>query len=487
LNVAAPGTFLAKESHWNAARQNEKPVMTNSINLAALGLGGIDTTSLVSSLVSIQQQPLTQLTTEQQNLQSAQTTISGFSTTLSALKSAATALADPASFSSMKATSSDPSVVATASATAPSGQWSVSVSAIAQEQRTLSTGFTSSTTALGLSGNLGIALGGGASQSIAISPTDTLSDITGKIASSGLRVQSSLVYDGSNYHVLVTGLDTGKANAITFDESGLTGSPSLGLSQLASTIQNAQDASVSVGGISVTSATNQISNAIPGVTFAVTQPTTSPVTIQIASDPTTMEQNVQAFVTAYNAAVSSGHTAAGFGTQTASNSLLQGDQTIGSSLDQLGSLIGEAVPGTSGVYTTLGSVGIDLNTDGTLTLDSAKLSSAIAADPTSVQRLFVTDASNGSQGVMGAIGSAIDAMTVGSSSPIQAELNAFSSHNQDLTNEIGNLQQQSTDYQKQLQNTFAQMNATLAAYKTMAASLNLDSGSSSSSSTNGVL
>jgi flagellar hook-associated protein 2 len=465
--------------------------MTNAINLAALGMGGIDTSGLVSSLVSIEQQPMNQLTTEQQNVQSARATISSFSNTLSALKSAATALSDPLTFSSMKATSSDSSVVATASATAPAGQWTVSVSAIAQEQRTLSIGFGSSTTALGLSGNLGISLAGGASQSVTIASTDTLSDIAGEIASSGLRVQSSLVYDGTNYHLLVTGLDTGKANTITFDESGLSGTPALGLSDPANTIQNAQDASVLVGGpngINVTSATNQIANAIPGVTFAVTQPTTSPATIKVAGDPTGMEQNVQAFVTAYNAAVSSGHAAAGFGTQTATNTLLQGDQAIDSSLDQLGSLIGEAVPGTSGVYTTLGSVGIALNTDGTLSLDSTKLSAAIAADPVSVQRLFVTDASNGSQGVMAAIGSAIDSMTTGAGAPLQAELNAFSSHNQDLTNDIGNLQQQSTDYQKQLQATFAQMNATLAAYKTMAASLNLNSGtSSSSSSSNNVL
>ena len=457
--------------------------MPNPVNLAALGMGGIDTTSLVSSLVSIEQEPMNQLTTQQQNLQSAQTTISGFSSTLSALSSAASALSDPATFQSMKATSSDPSVVATTSGTAPAGTWSVSVSAIAQEQRTLSNGFASSTTALGLNGNLGISIGGGAMQSIPIAPTDTLSDIAGEIASSGLRVQSSIVYDGSNYHLLIAGLDTGKSNAITFDESGLTGSPSLGLSVSKNTIQTAQDASLTVGNIPVTSATNQIANAIPGVTFAVTQQTTSPATIQVAADPTTMERNVQAFVTAYNAVVSSGHTAAGYGTTAASNTVLQGDQAIRSSLNQLGSLVGEEVPGTTGAYTTLGSVGISFNTDGTLSLDSTMLSSALSADPTSVQRLFVTDQTNGSQGVMSTISSAIESMTTGASSPFQAELNGFSSRSADLTNEIGNMQEQSTAYQTQLQNTFAHMNATLAAYKTMAASLNLNSGTSSSSST----
>ncbi len=462
--------------------------MANAVNLAALGLGGIDTTSLVSTLVSIEEQPMNQLTTQQQNIQSAQTTISSFSSAMSALSNAAQTLSDPSTFSAMSATSSDSSLVATASATAPAGQWSVSVSSIAQSQRTLSSGFASSTVPLGLSGNLGISIGGGATQNISISPTSSLSDISNEIASSGLRLQSSLMYDGSNYHLLVSGLDTGKDNAITFDESGMAGSQSLALSVASNTIQQAQNANLTVGGIAVTSATNQIANAIPGVTLAVTQPTTSPATIQVNASTTTMEQNVQAFVTAYNAVVSAGHADAGYGSQTASNPVLQGDQAIRSSLNQLGSLVGEAVPGASGAYATLGSVGVSLNTDGTLSLDTTALTSALAADPASVQRLFVTDSSNGSQGVMGAVTSMVELMTTGSSSPVQAELNGFSSRNTDLSNHIASMQLQATTYQNQLKNTFAKMNATLATYKTMAAQFNANSGNSSSgSSTNSVL
>jgi flagellar hook-associated protein 2 len=454
--------------------------MTNSVNLAALGFGGIDTTSLVSNLVSIEERPMNQLQTQQQNIQSAQSTISSFSSSLSALSSAAQTLSDPTTFSSTTATSSDSSIVATASGGAPTGQWSVSVSSIAQAQRTLSNGFASSTTPLGVSGNLTITLGSGAAQTINLSPTDTLSDIAGEISSSGLRLQSSIVYDGSNYHLLVSGLDTGQANGITFDESGLS-SP-LGLSVASNTIQNAQNANLTVGGIAVTSASNQIANAIPGVTFAVTQPTTSPASIQVNANPSAIEQNVQAFVTAYNAVVSAGHTAAGYGLTAASNSLLQGDQAIDSSLDQLGSIIGEALPGATGNYTTLDSVGISLNADGTLSLDTSTLTSALASDPTDVQRLFVSDSTNDTQGLMGVITSMIDSTTNGPGSPIQAELNAYSSRNNDLSNDITNMQDQTTAYQTQLQNTYAQMNATLATYRTMAAQLSASEGGSSSSS-----
>jgi flagellar hook-associated protein 2 len=460
--------------------------VTNAINLAALGAGGLDVSGLVNQLVAIQQQPLNQVAAHQQSLQSAQTTLSSFSSTLSALKSAAVGLSDPTGFSSMKATSSDPSIVTSVTGTPVAGQWSVSVSSIAQAQRTLSNGTASSTTALGVSGTLGIALGSGASQNISIASTDTMSDVAGKLATAGLRIQSSLVYDGSKYHLLVAGLDTGQANTITFDESGLTSSGfTLGLSNpgLANQIQKAQNANLTVGGIAVTSATNQIANAIPGVTLAVTGPTTSPATLTIAGDPTAVQQKVQAFVTAYNAVVSAGHKAGGFGTQKASNTLLQGDQGIRMSLEQLGGLIGGNVAGTSGAYTNLGSVGVALNTDGTLSLDSTKLASALAADPTSVSRLFVTDAGTGATGVMATIGSTVDAMTTGAGAPIKAEQDSFGNRIHDLSTQMARMQQQSDAYAKQLQQTFAQMNTTLALYKQMAGSL----GNNNNSGNNGVL
>jgi flagellar hook-associated protein 2 len=458
------------------------------INVAALGFGGIDTSSIVTQLVAIQQQPANELTTQQQNIQSAQATITSFSSTLSALKNAAAALSDPSGFTSTAATSNDPSVVATANAGASPGQWAVSVSSIAQQQRTLSNGADSSTTALGLSGTLNIQVGSGSPTAITVSASDTLSDIAGEIASAGLRVQASMVFDGSRYHLLVSGLDTGASNAITFDESGLSSSGySLGLSDPSSNLQNAQDAHLTVGGFAVTSPTNQVSNAIPGVTLALTQPTTTPATVSVASDPSSVQQKVQAFVTAYNAVVAAGHGAAGFGTTKASNTLLQGDSAIRSSLDELGSLMGDAVPGTSGAYTTLDSVGISLDTDGTLSLDASKLSTALDADPSSVERLFVTDTTNGSQGVMGTIGSTIDALSTGSSAPIQAELDGFTNRTQQMTTQLAAMQVRTAAYQTLLQAQFTQMNATLAQYKQIAASLDASSGNSSNSSSNGVL
>jgi flagellar hook-associated protein 2 len=464
--------------------------MSNSINLAALGFGGMDTTSLVSSLVSIASQPITNLQTQQQAIQTASTSISAFSNDLSALKSATVALSDPTTFQAMAATSSDSSIVATASGSPAAGQWSVSVGNIATAQRTLSNGASSSTTALGLSGTLGISLGNGTTASINVSSSDSLTDIANAISSSGLRVQASIMYDGSQYHLLVSGLDTGSSNAVSFDESGLTagtGGYTLGLSGTKATLQSAQDANLTVGGVAITSATNQITNAIPGVTLAITQPTTAPSTITVAGDSSGIESQVQAFVTAYNTVVADGHTIAGYGSQVAENTLLQGDQAVRSSLDQLSSLVASPVAGTTGAYTSLGSIGVSLQDDGTLAFNTSQFETAMQSDPASVTRLFVTDASNGSTGIMGTFGTTIDSLTDPTDGAVTAELNGFNDTTQRISNEITDDQQRVTAYQTQLTTEFANMNAALATYKQLGNSLTAAFNTGNNSSSGSVL
>jgi flagellar hook-associated protein 2 len=347
-----------------------------------------------------------------------------------------------------------------------------------------------------MSGPLKMSMGSGTSASIDIAATDTLSDIVGKLNGSGLNLRASIVNDGSQSHILVTGLQTGAANTITFDDSALTGGSALGLSSPASVLQSAQDAAVTIGagagaaGFTVTSATNQITGAIPGVTIAVTKPTTTPATISIQADASTVQTSVQNFVSAYNAVISTGHNDAGYGTQAASNPLLQNDSAVRSSLDQLGYLMGESVPGTSGTYTTMASVGISLNKDGSLSLNTSTLTAALASDPSAVEKLFVTDSKTGATGIMNQFSSAVDSMTSSQNGgPIQADIDGFTQRNQELANQISSLQTQIATYQKQLQTSFTAMNETMAKYKQVQQTLNqvynTSSSSSSSSSSNG--
>jgi flagellar hook-associated protein 2 len=224
------------------------------------------------------------------------------------------------------------------------------------------------------------------------------------------------------------------------------------------------------------------------VSLAITQPTTQPATVTIAPNSSAVATQVQAFVTAYNAVVTAGHTDAGYGTAAASNALLQGDGAIRSSLDQLSQLAAEQVPGATGNYTSLGSVGVTLNDDGTLTFDQTAFTAAMQADPTGVTNLFASSASS-STGIMNAVNSIVNSQTDPQTGAITAELNSFSTRNSALNSQISSLQLQVSNYQTQLQNEFTAMNSQLAQYKNESSALTqaFANTSSSSTSSSGVL
>lgn len=431
------------------------------------GLGtGLDTTAIIRSLVSTRQDPITALQSRQTNVNSASTTISNFSSKLSALATAARALDTSDEFNATSATSSDTaSLVASSTGGIATGSFDVQISQLAKEQRTRSNTFASSADALGVSGTLAFTIGAGSPVSFAVSSTDTLTDVANRISSSGARLSASVIYDGSNYRMLVRGLDSGASNTISFDESGLSG-PALGLSTPANTYQNAQNALFTVDGISMSRSTNQVTGAVPGVTLALVKTTASSVSVTVATDPSALKTKVQAFVSAYNDVVNSGHSAAGYGSSKATNPVLSGDRAIRGSLDRLSPLIASSVSGTSGAYTTLASVGIKLQNDGTLRFTDSTFNAALAADPRAVSKLFVTDTSIGATGIMSSFGSTIDNLT-NTGSLVRTRLDGLSSESRRISTDITKKQLDLSNYSESLTRQFASLESQVGRYKAL--------------------
>jgi flagellar hook-associated protein 2 len=431
--------------------------ITSSINLSSLGLGsGINDSSIISQLVAIQTIPLTSMQTQSANISSASSTITQFSSLMSSLSSAAQALADPTQYASYTGSSSSSSVVASTTSSAQAGTYNVSVSQLAQAQLSFSAPQSSSTAALGMSGTLGFTMGS-TTKSFTVNSGDSLATIASEISSSGLGVSASVVYDGSKYRLQVQGNGTGAVNAFNFSESGF----SLGLSDASNTYQAAQDAKATVDGNPVTSSTNQISGAIPGVTLALTSTTTSPTTVTVASDSSSIETKIQAFVTAYNNVVSTGHTDAGYGSTAATNTLLTGDHGIQTSLNQLSSLVTGTVAGADLNFSDLSTAGVTFNNNGTLTFDQSTFQSAILSDPSGVEKLFVTDPSTGSNGIMGKISTAIASLSTGAGSVLQSETTAFQTRITSITSNETALQARIAQYQTTMQQEFEAMDQTV--------------------------
>lgn len=436
------------------------------------GLGsGLDTNALVTSLVAVQQQPVTAMQTRQRSIDQASSSITSFSTRLASLATAARNLDTTAEFNATAATSSDAtSVTASTVGGASLGTYDVRVTQLAREQRTQSNTFASSTTALGLSGSITLTVGSADPVTVAVSSGDTLANIAARISSSGARVSAGVIYDGTTYRMQVRGLDTGATNAISFAEDPAIQS-ALGLSDALNTYQSAQNAVFTVDNVAMTRSTNRVSDAAPGVTLTLLRTTTTPTTITVSSDTNALKTRVQGFISAFNDVVNTAHTMTGYGTQRATNPELASDRTVRGATERLSRILTSPVPGTTGRYTTLGSVGINLQNDGTLRLNETAFNAALTADPVSVARLFVTDTTSGATGVMSTFNTTVAELTTNVGAPLRTRSESLSARSRRIGTEISDMQRRIDTYTESLRAQFAAMETQAGRYNAMAGSI----------------
>ncbi|MEI9936921.1 MAG: flagellar filament capping protein FliD [Pseudomonadota bacterium] len=427
--------------------------MADTSSLSGVG-SGIDTTSLISGLVSADSGRLNALKTKQTSTSSAISTLSDISSALGTLQNAVDALSTANGVGSYAGTSSSSAIAISTTGNALPGNYTMNVTQLARAQRTYSNTYSSASTAVGQSGTLAIQVGSGTAASINVAGTDTLDQIAAKINSSGARVSASVFYDGSNYRLQVSGLDTGKDNAITFSQTGLD----LGLNVAANTVQKAQNSIVNIDGFDVQRSTNQVVGAIQGVTLALTATTTAPVDVSVAADSKGLAGKIQAMVTAYNSVLSKINTAAGKGSTPAANSTLASDSTLRSITNRLSTVL-QTVSGT-GKYNTLGSVGLSLQRDGTLALDTSKLDAAVSADPSAVSALFAGTSSTDT-GVMGSLSSAIKTYNETGTGLLTQHQTDMQSRVTDMNDSITREQDRLDRYQTLLQKQFSQMDTTV--------------------------
>ena len=162
--------------------------------ISATGVGsGLDVNSIVTQLVAIEKQPLTQLQTKATTFQSQLSLYGKVKSQASALGDAAALLAGPSGWNTQKASSSNASAVSVvASSTAVSTSLAVGVQQLARAQSTASAGVAAGT-AVGAAGTLtlqlgtwagaGFTAGSSAAVAVTISATDTVTSIASKINS----------------------------------------------------------------------------------------------------------------------------------------------------------------------------------------------------------------------------------------------------------------------------------------------------------------
>lgn len=395
---------------------------TTGAALTSAGVGSsLDVNGIVSKLMSVAQQPLNLLTQQASSYQSTISAYGSLQSALSQFQSSMSTLSDASQYQSVNATSSNTSVATvTASNGAMSGNYSLAVSQLAQAQQLLSGGVASSSAAIGtgvtttLSFNFGTISGGTLSggiysnasfagngsgtQTVTInSSNNSLSGIAGAINAANIGVTATIVNDGSGtnpYHLLLTSTATGQASSMQISVSGdstisglLSENPASNSGQAMTQTVTAQNANFTLDGVPITSASNTDTNAISGVSLALQA--TGSSTIAVSTSTAGITSAVNQFVSAYNTVIQTLQSGTSYNTSTKQAGPLNGDPAITSIQNQLSAMLTQPIAGTgSSAMNTLFQAGITLQGNGTLTVNSTQLQSAINANPNAFVGMF---------------------------------------------------------------------------------------------------
>ena len=364
-------------------------------SLSSLGVGsGLDAETIVTKLVAIEKQPADALTTENTKLQTQVSTWGKIQSNFSALQDAASKLMDSSFWSATTAKSSDDTAVSvTTSSGAAAGNYAVSVTQLAAAQSVASSAFTASTTPVG-EGTLRIELGKYTTDNSTTPPAVTFAAKAAATAvdisigpgdnTANAGVSASIVTDASGARLVMRG-QNGEENAFRVSVTETATAPGLsalaysaatGATSAMSRTQAAQNAQATINGLSVSSASNTMSNVLEGVTLKLNKTTTTPATVNVDLDTASISKGVSDFVSAYNSVVSTIRVQTLYDETSKTAGPLQGNATARGLLSQMRSLISSNTSASS-AFSRLSDIGIDINKDGTLSTKSTKFNDAM--------------------------------------------------------------------------------------------------------------
>jgi flagellar hook-associated protein 2 len=439
---------------------------------------GIDVTSAVNAAVTAAQAPETNWENQETTLQSQITALTQIQTDATNIDNDVQALNSiTGPLSARTVTSSDSSIVsASAASGAAVGNHTVMVTSLASTASWASDTVASATTDLG-AGSFAITDPSGNTTTISTGTgTSTLNDVASTINSDNLGVTATVITDDTGARLAIVSNTSGTANNFTV----AAGTGGLTFTQ---PVKGA-DASLTVDGIQIASASNTVTGALPGVTLNLlnASPGTN-VSLAIAPDTTQAATAINQFVTDYNQAVSDLNTQ--FTDTGSGEGILATDSVVRSLQSTLEGALDYTYTPASGTTTVsnLSSLGISVNNDGTLTADSSTLNDALQNNFSDVQNFFQGAALNG-------FANSMDQQLTSFISPGDG---AFTLDLSSMSTEISGLQTDVTNFQTnyivplqaQLQSDYSQAEILLQQLPTEMQQINTELGLNNNNSSSG--
>jgi flagellar hook-associated protein 2 len=363
--------------------------------MASLPLGGlasgVDTEFIVQQLMLLERQPKNKLELRKKVTEHRKNLLNDLNARLKALDTAAADLRSAATWSNAQTVdSSDATRVSGRAVTgAATGGYLIEVTNVARsEQRTYNYTASGSASQVTVDG-----------VTFDVAANATLTDVVNLINGRG---------DSPVYAAAISG-----QLVLSSKESGAAGGFTASGATLAEDVPKAKvglDAAYTVDGVNKTSATNVVTDAIPGIELTLKAPTAGPVTVTVgapALDKAKLTERVKAFVEKYNDVVTwikdktSEKRVPNATTEVdAKKGALYNDGMLTGLYSRLRISVTEAQPGNPSTLDELAEIGVSTGATtgsgtysadavaGKLVLDEAKLTAALDADATSVKKLL---------------------------------------------------------------------------------------------------
>lgn len=430
----------------------------NPINITGLG-SGIETSAIIKALIDAEKVPITHLGVQEEKIEAQQEELHTLQSSLQALSLAAEEFSTPALFeSTQKAVSSEPlRVAATVTSGAAVGGYEVEVTQLASSaQRTFSFASPAAEETVTVDGReYTLAAGAGAKE------------LAAKINGDG----SSGVYAAvlNSETIVLSNRQTGTTEGKFIEVAGAA------LTEKAGTAKEGRDAEFTINGEAGKSASNTLTEAIPGVTLTLGGVTTTVGAVTVDVQPpgpsaAAIEEKLQSFVKLYNKTIEEvGKQVSTKPIQGASTAKeyavgsLFGDNELEQLLTSMRSTMYESVSGLPSAMSSPFEIGLgtglesgtpsQASIEGQIKLESGKLQSAVAEDPEAVQKLL--------EGWSKKLATAIDSVA-GPGGPISSRIESDESQLTTLRKQVTTMNEALAEREKSLVQTYAALEAAMA-------------------------
>ena len=364
--------------------------------LTATGIGsGLDISNIVKVLVDAEKVPKEAIFNKTEDTITAKLSAIGtLKSALSTFQDALKKLQSGDVLNQRKVSTGESSYfTATASKFAQAGSYNIKVEQLAASHKVGGAHIADASVPVG-EGSLDFAING-KSFSVAVDPADTIEAIAKKVneASDNPGITATIITSDAGAQLVFSSDKSGTDNqiAITANDTSGTGLSDMFGGANLTELNPAANAILYVDNQKITSQSNEVTSAITGVTLSLTDADINKTsTLKIEQDTDAVKENVNGFVTAYNALVSSIDKLSSYDADKKKAAALQGDSMIRSLESQIRKMASGRVTTDDGSSVGLYDIGVKMDRYGKMSVDDAKLDTVLKDDMGSIESLFAT-------------------------------------------------------------------------------------------------